>query len=144
MISQTAEYALRAMLHLAARYGSRVSSHALADATRISPSYLAKVLRHLAAAELVQTARGPRGGFALARPPSEISVIQVLDAVEPHQARRRRAEGAFRGDSLAEPDLLDAALASIEGAFRRTSLAKLMAGSEEVQRPAQGDLDHDG
>jgi Rrf2 family protein len=133
VISQTADYALRAMLHLAAKHGSMVRSHDLADATQISQSYLSKVLRHLASAELVLSARGPHGGFALSRPPSEISVLQVLNAVEPHRARRRRAIHATETDSLPVLDLLDKALASIEGAFRRTSLAELMAGPEDVQ-----------
>jgi Rrf2 family iron-sulfur cluster assembly transcriptional regulator len=79
-VPQTAEYALRALAHLATHEGS-VSREELARATRVPSSYLAKVLRKLVDAEILDVKRGPGGGYVLARQPSEIRFVEVLSAM---------------------------------------------------------------
>ncbi len=81
MFSQTAEYALRAMSWLALSPGVLVPTGELARATKVPPHYLAKVLQQMAAANLITGRRGVGGGYKLARPPSEISLREIVGVV---------------------------------------------------------------
>ena len=82
MFSQTAEYALRAMSWLALTPGELVPTPSLAERTQVPPNYLSKVLQQLAASGLIVGRRGVGGGYRLARDASEISLIQVVNAVD--------------------------------------------------------------
>ena len=81
MFSQTTEYALRAMSWLALSPDSLVSTHALADKTKVPPHYLAKVLQQLSSANLIVGRRGVRGGYKLARPAKQITLLDVVRSV---------------------------------------------------------------
>jgi Rrf2 family protein len=83
MISQTAEYALRAVVTLAAVHGEALGTPGVAATARVPAGYLAKVLRMLARADLVVSAPGRGGGFRLTREPQDITVLDVVDAVDP-------------------------------------------------------------
>ena len=84
MFSQTSEYALRAVVWLAQNAEDEpVGNQAIADATQVSVSYLAKILQALAKAELVSSRRGAGGGFALIGKASDIAVVDVINAVDP-------------------------------------------------------------
>ncbi len=83
MFSSTAEYALRAVVYLATNRVGLSSSHAIAGATKVPPKYISKILNDLVVAKLVSSRRGPNGGFALARLPEHISVLDVVNAVDP-------------------------------------------------------------
>jgi Rrf2 family protein len=82
-LSTQADYAVRAVYELARREpGEVVHTDDIAEAQRIPGSRLTKVLQELARADLVRTYRGSGGGVALARPPEQITVRQVYEAVE--------------------------------------------------------------
>ena len=82
-LSRPAEYALRAMSYMARnKQGERVRTRDLAKAANVPPSFLAKILRKLTEADLLDAQKGHNGGFMFARPPSEIRFIDVLRAVE--------------------------------------------------------------
>lgn len=81
MFSQTTEYALRVMAWLALSPDLLVPTLTLADKTKVPAHYLAKVLQQLASAELVTGRRGVRGGYKLARPARDISLLSVVRAV---------------------------------------------------------------
>lgn len=81
MFSQTTEYALRVMAWLALSPDQLVPTVTLAEKTRVPAHYLAKVLQQLASAELVTGRRGVRGGYKLARPAREITLLSVVRAV---------------------------------------------------------------
>lgn len=83
MVSQTAEYALRAILCLAERPEVPCTACQVAQATGLPPGYLAKVLLELSRAGLVHSQRGPHGGYRLARPFSSMTVLDVINAVSP-------------------------------------------------------------
>ena len=68
-VSQTAEYALRAVVWLAHKPGECQTTTQLADGTLVSPSYLPKVLQPLGRAGILSSQRGIRGGYALRRDP---------------------------------------------------------------------------
>ena len=80
-ITATEEYALRCMLQLALRQGETVPLGELARAEAIAPPFAAKVLARLRRAGLVVAVRGRRGGYALAAPPEETTVLAVLSAL---------------------------------------------------------------
>jgi Rrf2 family transcriptional regulator, cysteine metabolism repressor len=82
-ISMRAEYGARAIIDLAQRYGMGLTQTAdIAARQRIPESYLEQLLTTLRKAGLVRSVRGPSGGHALARSPSELTLGDVLDALE--------------------------------------------------------------
>jgi Rrf2 family protein len=83
MISKTAEYALRAAVWLARTEVQNEPADRLAEVTKVPRRYLHKVLQDLAKAHLVRSQPGPGGGYALAKPSKEISVLDVVNAVDP-------------------------------------------------------------
>ena len=125
--SQTIEYALRAAVWLADHEGGQTTQQ-IAEATQVPSSYLSKVLQGLRRAGLVVGQRGQGGGFTLARPAAEISVLDVMDAVEP----TRRIETCPRLCPLHRK--LDDALGHVAKVFADTSLAELV-GTRGKLRP---------
>ena len=81
-ISAKADYAVRAALELAASTGEPVKGEYLAEAQGIPLQFLEHILLELKHARLIQARRGAKGGYWLARPPAEITVADVIRAVE--------------------------------------------------------------
>jgi Rrf2 family protein len=82
MISQTAEYALRAVVFLGHQMGQPCTTANLADDIGAPPDYLAKVMQGLSRAGIVSSQRGLHGGFKLARQPGELTILDVVNAVD--------------------------------------------------------------
>jgi Rrf2 family transcriptional regulator, nitric oxide-sensitive transcriptional repressor len=83
MFSQTAEYALRAVVFLASRPDVPRITPQIAEATHVPAGYLSKVLQTLGKEGIVRSRRGLHGGFTLAVPPEALTVLQVIAAVDP-------------------------------------------------------------
>jgi Rrf2 family protein len=82
-ITRQADYAVRAVLYLARLGdGERAATSTVAEEQRIPPSFLAKIISQLSIAGLLHTSRGARGGVTLARPPKEISLLDVVEAID--------------------------------------------------------------
>ena len=82
-ISRQADYACRVMLHLAMLpSGQRVTAQDIAERRLIPRAFVRRVITQLANAGLVTTTRGAGGGLELARPASDISLLQVVEAIE--------------------------------------------------------------
>jgi Rrf2 family protein len=82
-ITRQADYALRAMLYLAQLEPTqRAATSQIAEEQHIPPSFLAKIISQLSIAGLIHTSRGARGGVSLARSPEEISVLEVVEAID--------------------------------------------------------------
>ena len=82
-ITRQADYALRAMLYLARmEKNKRSATNQIAREQQIPPSFLAKIISQLSIAGLIHTSRGARGGVLLAFPPEEISMLQVVEAID--------------------------------------------------------------
>jgi Rrf2 family protein len=82
-ITRQADYALRAMLYLAKMSESqKAATSQIAEEQRIPPSFLAKIVSQLSIAGLIHTSRGARGGVSLSRPANEISVLEVIEAID--------------------------------------------------------------
>lgn len=82
-ITRQADYAVRAVLHLA-RVGNkeRSATSMIAKAQNIPPSFLAKIISQLSIAGLLHTSRGARGGVTLAREPGDITLLEVVEAID--------------------------------------------------------------
>ena len=83
VVSKTAEYALRAMVFLAWVPGHSATAKRIGEATLVPVGYLSKVLHALAKAGIVTSQRGPAGGFCLAKPATEMTLLEVVQEVEP-------------------------------------------------------------
>ena len=83
MFSQTTEYALRAVLHIAAHAaGAPVRAHELATAIGVPQNYLSKTLHQLARAGILTSTRGPTGGFELAVPAESLTLQRIASTFE--------------------------------------------------------------
>ncbi|MFF0574103.1 RrF2 family transcriptional regulator [Streptosporangium saharense] len=92
-MSEGVEWALHTCLNLAwVEDGSPVSAAVLADYFRLPPAYLNKQLQALARAGIVSSVSGPRGGFRLAREPGDVTVLDVVVAIEGPQDAFRCTE----------------------------------------------------
>ena len=82
-ITRQADYAIRAVLYLA-RLGpnQRAATRTVAQEQRIPPSFLAKIISQLSIAGLLHTSRGARGGVSLAHEPKEVSLLDVVEAID--------------------------------------------------------------
>ncbi len=83
LISDACEYGLRAIVWLGQRPGETYKVREIAEGTRAAPGYLVKVLQRLARAGIVAGQRGSQGGFTLQRSPSDLTVLEIIDAVDP-------------------------------------------------------------
>jgi len=82
-ITRQADYAVRAVLYLAKiDGGDRAPTSQIAREQHIPPSFLAKIVSQLSVAGVVQTSRGARGGVSLSRPPSNITLLEVVEAID--------------------------------------------------------------
>jgi Rrf2 family protein len=128
MISQTAEYALRAVVFLAMDAGVAYTTQEISAATKVPAAYLSKVLQSLVKEGLVQSQRGLGGGFVLLRPPGQLTILEVVNAVDPIQRIRTCPLGLeLHGANLcALHKRLDDATAIIEKAFRDSTIGDLL------------------
>lgn len=135
MFSQTIEYALRAVVHLAYQAPDAHTTADIAEATRVPKDYLSKILQGLAREGIVKTQRGVGGGVSLAKEPGELTILDVVNAVEPESVRRiTTCPLGLKTHGIRLCPLhkrLDNAIASVESAFRKTTLAEVLAEPSE-------------
>ena len=82
-ITRQADYAVRAILHLSRQNGGeRAATSHIAQEQHIPPSFLAKIISQLSIAGLLHTSRGARGGVTLARAPKDITLLEVIEAID--------------------------------------------------------------
>lgn len=129
MFSQTVEYALRVVVFLATRGSSPATTRQIAAATRVPEGYLAKVLQELSRAGFIRSQRGLHGGSTLARPPEQITIFAVVDAVDPIKRIRTCPLGIkSHGVNLCPlHKRMDESLGLVEKALRESTVAELLA-----------------
>lgn len=132
MISQTAEYALRAIVFLAKSPGDPHITREIAEATKVPSGYLAKVMQTLVKKGLVVSRRGLGGGFTLGRPHDTISILDVVNAVDPLQRILSCPLGLAEHREHLCPlhRRLDHTMADIEKALGAATVADIMIGPE--------------
>lgn len=135
MISQTVEYALRAVIQLASIAPAASTTADLARITQVPPAYLVKVLQALVKADIVSSHRGAGGGVSLAHSPEELTILDIVSATDPIQRIRTcPLDLATHGVKLCPLHRrLDAALAQVESAFHNTTLAEVVGDSSRIK-----------
>jgi Rrf2 family transcriptional regulator, nitric oxide-sensitive transcriptional repressor len=133
VISKTAEYALRAVVCLAAHGAGCLSADELSEATKVPRRYLNRVLQNLVAGEVVQSRSGPGGGYSLCVDPKTLTILDILNAVAPLERIRTCPLGIPSHQELCPLHAeLDRAYEVIEKAFSKISMEKLIRSSSRV------------
>ncbi len=128
-VSAKVDYALRAMLELAAAPPGPLKSERISSAQEIPQKFLENILLDLRHASLVTSQRGAEGGYALARPASEISLADVIRAVEGPIATVRGVrpeEVAYVGRAVPLREVWIDLRAAMRGVLEETSLADVL------------------
>lgn len=113
-LSTKSRYGLRALFDIAYNCGSTPTQ--IQDISRrqqISPRYLEQIFQNLKRAGILKSKRGPQGGYALARKPEEITVLEILNATEQDvllvdcagattRKRKRKADCPFEGNCVTQ------------------------------------------
>lgn len=81
-INRETDYATAILGLMAGRPGERFSAGWLAEQRRLPPAMVSKILKQLVRCQLLESHRGAKGGYSLARPPEAISIAQVVRAIE--------------------------------------------------------------
>jgi Rrf2 family nitric oxide-sensitive transcriptional repressor len=129
VISRTTEYALRAVLVLGSNPGCPRTTRQIAAQTQAPSGYLSKVLQALGRAGLVEGQRGLYGGFVLSRSLDELTILDVINAVDPVE----RIDHCPLGIAAHRPRLcalhrrLDEGIGQIEAFFGGTTIGELLA-----------------
>lgn len=132
MLSKTAEYALRVVAWLAGDPARSASADRLSEQTKVPRRYLQKVLQDLVVAGLVKSRPGPGGGYALALPPDKITILDVVNGVDPLQRIRHCPLGLKSHTSLCPLHLeLDNAFAATEAAFARVTIHEVVNSTNQ-------------
>jgi len=132
VISQTVEYALRAVVALAYRGSEPCTAQQISVLTQVPAPYLAKLMQSLVRSGLVHSRRGLHGGFVLAKSPPELTIWDIVEAIEPFQRIREcpLRISAHAGSLCPLHRRLDDAMETVEMSFRRTTIAELLNASE--------------
>ncbi len=133
MFSLTAEYALRAVVFLASRPTASMVTPQIAEATHVPAGYLSKVLQTLGRAGIVRSQRGLHGGFTLALPAEKLTVLRVINAVDPLKRIEQCPLGLEAHGSRLCPlhRRLDEAIAHVESALRDFTIRDLLVEPNE-------------
>jgi Rrf2 family protein len=130
-VSAKADYAVRAALELAAAGGGPVKGEAISEAQGIPLHFLENILGELRHAGIVQSQRGAEGGYRLARPAAEVTVADVIRAVEgPLASVRSERPEQLAYEGAAEPlrDVWVALRANIRGVLEVVTVADVVEG----------------
>ena len=131
-VSAKADYAVRAALELAAAPdGAQVKAERIADAQSIPRKFLDTILQNLRQAGLVESRRGPEGGHHLARPAAEITIADVIRAVDGPLvgvSGRPPESVQYEGPAAALRETWVAARAGLRSVLEHVTLAEVASG----------------
>ncbi len=129
MISQTVEYALRAIVTIAQHEGRACTAKKLAEITQVPLPYLSKLMQGLVRGGLVTSQRGLHGGFLLTRDLGNLTILDVVNVVEPikrilHCPLNLQSHGT---NLCPLHRRLDNAIAATEKVFRETTVVEMLS-----------------
>ncbi|MFE8945327.1 RrF2 family transcriptional regulator [Streptomyces sp. NPDC007856] len=130
-ISARTDYAIRAMAELARTPDAAQKAEQLSGSQDIPLRFLLSILRELRQHRLVLSSRGPEGGYRLARPPQEISIADVIRAIDGSLASfrdLRLSDLSYPGAAASLPDVWRAVRVSLRQVLERVTLADLAIG----------------
>lgn len=134
MISQTVEYALRAIVTIAQHEGKPCTAREISEITHVPAAYLSKLMQGLVRGGLVNSQRGLHGGFVLTNDPERLTIWDIINVVEPIQRIHACPLGIqSHGANLCPLHRrLDKAMETIEEMFKKTTVAEVLAQSGSV------------
>lgn len=136
--SQRTEYGLRALMELAARRGEgHVPARQIAKSQRIPVRFLEHQLAALHKAGIVDSQRGPGGGCALARDPSEIRIAEIVEVLEgslvPMFCLEPHEDPCWQSHQCGLQEMWSKVESAVRGVFEQTTLADLVHRHGELQ-----------
>ena len=141
MYSRSVEYAFRALTYLARQpKGSQKLARQIARSERVPGFFLAKTLQQLARSGVLRSVKGPTGGFALDRPPSKITMMEVIEVLDGTDTYDRCIVGLREcNDQVLCPvhDSFKLLRDRLKGYLSRTTLAQLLSESERKREVAK-------
>lgn len=133
MISKTAEYALRAVSCMGSQSDHPLSADTLAEQTHVPRRYLTRVLQDLCAAKIVRSRPGPGGGYELLRSADDLSILDVINTVEPIARITECPLGLKSHKALCPLHAeLDRAYAATEKAFAGVTIQQLVDSTNGI------------
>lgn len=137
MLSNTAQYALRAMLYLGERAGAGpIRVDEIADDLAVPRNYLSKILHILVKEKVLFSLRGPKGGFELARPTKAVTLYEVVEPFHDIEARRTCLLGRKECSDIYPCVIHDrwkGVATEVARFFRETSLADVVKDAQHLQ-----------
>lgn len=130
-ISARADYAVRALTELAARGSEAVTAESISRAQGVPLKFLLGILGELRRAGLVRSQRGPSGGYLLDRPPGDITIADVMRAVDGPLASVQDAKPedvSYPGPAAKLQDVWIAVRASLRQVLEEVTIGHLLAG----------------
>jgi len=129
MISQTVEYALRAVVTIAQHEGKPCTSSSISETTLVPSAYLSKLMQGLVRGGLVHSRRGKNGGFTLAHAPEDMTVYDVVQVIDPIKRISHCPLGIDSHGSTLCPlhRRLDHAMSVSETVLRETRISDVLA-----------------
>lgn len=129
MFSQTVEYALRAIVTIAQQDGQPCTARKIAEITQVPSAYLSKLMQGLVRGGVVSSQRGLHGGFLLTKTPETLTILDIVNSVEP----LKRIDECPLGIQSHGTDLcplhrrLDNAIEATEKIFCKTTIADVLS-----------------
>jgi Rrf2 family nitric oxide-sensitive transcriptional repressor len=135
LLSDACEYGLRAIVWMAQRPGEPQKVKEIAEATKSAPGYLVKVLQELTKAGILSARRGSHGGFTLERDVASLTVLEVINAIDPIERIHTCPLGLdSHGTQLCLLHRrVDDALRMIEESFGQTTIKQIVASPSTIQ-----------
>jgi Rrf2 family protein len=128
LLSEASEYGLRAVIWMAQCRAEPQKVKDIAREIRAAPGYLVKVLQELTRAGVLSARRGSQGGFTLESDPSLLTVLDVINAIDPFE-RIRSCPLMLEGHSVTLCPVhrsIDDAMQQIEDSFRQLTIADVV------------------
>jgi len=140
-LTAKSEYGLLAVIDLAVSHGSGpISAREIAQRREIPPRFLEQLFVALRRGGIVSAVRGARGGFVLTRDPSQISVLEVVEALEggleTSVCDSERSSGCARSGACAAAPIWAKATAALRDVFATTTLAELAGNQQRMDTHA--------
>jgi Rrf2 family transcriptional regulator, nitric oxide-sensitive transcriptional repressor len=133
MISKTAEYALRAVACMAGSTDKALSADLMSEQTQVPRRYLSRVLQDLCAAEIVRSRPGPGGGYELTSPPREITILDIINTVDPIERIKNCPLGLKTHTKLCPLHAeLDRAYEATEKAFASVTIQDILDSTSSI------------
>lgn len=128
LFSEAAEYGLRAVVWLSQHPGEPKKVREIAEGTKAAPGYLIKALQDLSRAGILSAQRGSQGGFRLERDPQQLSVLEIISAIDPIERIRACPLGLQEHAAHLCPmhQRFDDTLAMLERSFAETSIVEFL------------------